>query len=103
MIASRRNHGITTFGKDGSFDSTRFAHGTWSLAGDRLVVKGTHGGFAARRMVGLSVSFPPVIFGKEERNERDLVPSAIEVRTLRTKPNFYRVDNRERQGCRTRI
>jgi hypothetical protein len=61
------------------------------------------GGFTARRVVGLSVSFAPVIFGKEERNRRDLVPSAIEIRTLRAKPNFYPVDNRERRGCRTRF
>jgi hypothetical protein len=41
------NDGITTFGKDGSFDSSRYAHGTWSLTGDRLVVRGTEGGFTA--------------------------------------------------------
>jgi hypothetical protein len=39
--------GRTTFDKDGSIDSTRFAHGTWSLTGDQLVVRGTNGGFTA--------------------------------------------------------
>jgi hypothetical protein len=39
--------GRTTFGQDGSIDSTRFAHGTWSLTGDQLVVRGTNGGFIA--------------------------------------------------------
>jgi hypothetical protein len=39
--------GRTTFGKDGSFYSTRFGHGTWSLADDQLVVRGTNGGFTA--------------------------------------------------------
>jgi hypothetical protein len=39
--------GRTTFGKEGSFYSTRFAHGTWSLTGDRLVVTRTKGGFVA--------------------------------------------------------
>ena len=41
------NDGITTFGKDGSFHSTRFSDGTWSLTGDQLVMRGTHAGFTA--------------------------------------------------------
>jgi hypothetical protein len=42
------NDGITTFGKDGSFNSTRFSDGTWSLTGDQLVMRGAHAGFTAR-------------------------------------------------------
>jgi hypothetical protein len=65
------NDGITTFGSDGSFDSTRFAHGTWSLAGDRLVVRGTDGGFTATitkrngtfRVVGYVAGNPAELYG----------------------------------------
>jgi hypothetical protein len=41
------NDGITTFGNDGSFYSTRFSDGTWSLTGDQLVMRGAHAGFTA--------------------------------------------------------
>jgi hypothetical protein len=34
---------ISTYGKDGSFDSNRSGHGTWTLAGDRLTVIAANG------------------------------------------------------------
>lgn len=40
-------HGRTTFGKDGSFHSTRYADGTWSLIDGKLMVRTTSGGFTA--------------------------------------------------------
>ena len=39
--------GNASYGKNGSFDSTGFGHGTWSLQGDQLVVSGASGGFTA--------------------------------------------------------
>jgi hypothetical protein len=42
-----RTHGRTTFGKDGSFYSTRYADGTWSLINGKLMVRTTNGGFTA--------------------------------------------------------
>ena len=39
--------GKTTFGKDGSFYSTRFGPGRWTLKDNQLVVRGTNGGFTA--------------------------------------------------------
>jgi hypothetical protein len=36
--------GVTsTYGKDGSFDSNRSGHGTWTLVGDRLTVMAANG------------------------------------------------------------
>ena len=35
-----------TYGKNGSPDSNVIGHGTWSLAGDRLVGKGDHGSYS---------------------------------------------------------
>ena len=40
-------NGRTTFGKDGSFYSTRYAGGTWSLIDGKLMVRTTNGGFTA--------------------------------------------------------
>jgi hypothetical protein len=36
-----------TYGKNGSLDSNVIGHGTWSLAGDRLVGKGDHGSYTS--------------------------------------------------------
>lgn len=34
---------ISTYGKDGSFNSNRSGHGAWTLAGDRLTVMAANG------------------------------------------------------------
>ena len=39
--------GKTTFEKDGSFYSTRFVRGAWTLKDGQLVVRGANGGFTA--------------------------------------------------------
>ncbi|MGA9847851.1 MAG: hypothetical protein WBQ45_09445 [Roseiarcus sp.] len=41
------NGGISTYGKDGSYDGQRIGHGAWSLAGDMLTISGANGGGAS--------------------------------------------------------
>jgi hypothetical protein len=41
------NGSKATYGKDGSFDSNRSGHGTWSLSGDVLTVSASNRGGAS--------------------------------------------------------
>ena len=68
--------GTASYGKDGSFDSSGFGHGAWSLQGDQLVVSGTITATKSRAsyffdketgLLSRTVFFYPTILGSIEQ------------------------------------